>query len=309
MVRIDFMHTFVNVAERGSLKKVAEELGMSISSISFQVNSVEKFYGAKLLERGVNGVTLTDEGKIALKNMKSIIESVNETRTLISNIKGEKITIATGMVGLYIVPQIQNLLKTKYPDVEVSIVPRGAHECFEKLKKGEVDFIIVGDIPEEAEDRFYVTELGIDWLILITPPIHPLNEKNRVTLSDVIEYPFVFLTENYGITTSLKKALIKSGISPEKLKVEYVVDDFFSQLHSVSNGLGIAITSMIASWRACEIGLVKIRKIEDFESERSIYFVTTNLAMESGKMKEYAEFIIDNSRVLFSEFNRRCAKL
>jgi len=309
MVRVDFLRTFINVAEKGSLKKVAEKSNMSISSISFQVNSVEKFYDAKLLNRGVNGVSLTDEGKVALENMKLIIESIDETRTHISNIKGEKITIATGMVGLYVVPQIQNLLKTKYPDVEVNIVPRGAHECIEKLKRGEVDFIIVGDVEEKAKNRFKITELGTDRLILITPSSHPLNEKSKITLTDVVEYPFVFLTEDYGITSSLKKALVKGNINMEKLKKEYVVDDFFSQLHSVSNGLGIAITSLIASWRACEIGLVKIRNIEGFESKRSIYFITSKLTMESEKMKEYAEFIVENSKALFSEFNRKCVKL
>ncbi len=306
MVRIDFMRTFLTVVEKGSLKKAAKELGMSISSVSFQINSLEEFYGAKLLKRGVNGVTLTEEGKVALKNMESVLESIDETRRLISNLRGEKITIASGMVGIYVVPQIQTLFKAKYPNVDVRIVLRGAHDCLKKLGGSEADFAIVGDLPENDLERYYYTEIGKDCLVLIVPPDHPLSRKARVTFDDVLEYPLVMLTEDYGITSSLKKALESSGVSIDDFEIGYVVSDFFSQLHGVSNGMGVAITSLIASWRACEVGLVRARRIEGFRSDRSVYFVTTKTLMESEKMKEYANFIIDNSRKIFSEFIAEC---
>ncbi len=306
MVRIDFMRTFLTVVEKGSLKKAAKELGMSISSVSFQINSLEEFYGAKLLKRGVNGVTLTEEGRIALKNIESVLESIDETRRLISNLRGEKITIASGMVGIYVVPQIQTLFKAKYPNIDVRIVLRGAHDCLKKLGGSEADFAIVGDLPESDLDRYYYTEIGKDCLVLIIPPDHPLSRKARVTFDDVLKYPLVMLTEDYGITSSLKKALESSGVSIDDFEIGYVVSDFFSQLHGVSNGMGVAITSLIASWRACEVGLVRARRIEGFKSDRSVYFVTTKTLMESEKMREYANFIIDNSRKIFSEFLAEC---
>ena len=122
----------------------------------------------------------------------------------------------------------------------------------------------------------------------------------------MLEYPLVMLTEDYGITSSLKKALESSGVSIDDFEIGYVVSDFFSQLHGVSNGMGVAITSLIASWRACEVGLVRARRIEGFRSYRSVYFVTTKTLMESEKMREYANFIIDNSRKIFSEFIAEC---
>ncbi len=306
MVRIDFMKTFLTVVEKGSLKKAAKELGMSISSVSFQINSLEEFYGAKLLKRGVNGVTLTEEGKIALKNMENVLDSIEETKKLISNLRGEKITIASGMVGIYVVPQIQTLFKAKYPNIDIKVVLRGAHDCLKKLGGSEADFAIVGDLPESDLERFYYTEIGKDCLVLIVPPDHPLSKKPRVTFEDIMEYPLVMLTEDYGITSSLKKALESSGVSLNDFEIGYTVSDFFSQLHGVSNGIGVAITSLIASWRACEVGLVRARRIEGFKSDRSVYFVTTKTLMESEKMREYAKFIIENSRKIFSEFLAEC---
>ncbi len=308
MVRLDFMRTFMEVVESGSLKKAAKNLGMSVSSVSFQINSVESFYGAKLLERGTNGVKLTDEGKIAIKNMKSILNSVEETRKLISNIRGDKITIASGMVGLNIIHAIQTLLKSSYPQVEVNVALRGAHECVKGVLSGEFDFAIAGDILDEylEFDRLNWEILGEDYLVLITPPDHELAEKPVVTLEDVTKYPIVMLNDNYGITTSTKKALIASGVKLSELNIAYTVSDFYSKINAVSSGIGISITSFIAACKACEVGLVKMRKIEGLKSKRNIYFVSSKLSLESKKMKEYYEFILTKGRQLFEDFATQC---
>uniref|UniRef100_A0A7C4S4X0 LysR family transcriptional regulator n=1 Tax=Geoglobus ahangari TaxID=113653 RepID=A0A7C4S4X0_9EURY len=308
MVRVDFLKTFLTVAKTGSFKKAAKELGISVSSVSFQINAVEEFYGATLLKRGVDGVKLTDEGKIALKNIESVLSSLEEAKKLIANIGGGKIVIASGMVGINVVFNIQTLLKAKYPEVDVRVELRGAHECVRGVMRGDYDFAIVGDILEEHlnSDRLYVEEIGMDKLVLIVPPNHPLADKEIVMLRDVMEYPVISLTDYYGITTSLKKALKSSGVSFDDLNVAYVVEDLFSQINSVSNGLGVAITSYIAVCKACEIGLIKIRDIKDLESERKIFFVSTKLSMESKRIREYADFITRNARTLFATFYEQC---
>lgn len=304
MVRLDFMRTFMEVVESGSLKKAAKNLGMSVSSVSFQINSVESFYGVKLLERGASGVKLTDEGKIAIKNMKSVLDSIEETKKLLSSLKGDKITIASGMVGLNIVHAIQSLLRASYPQLEVNVALRGAHECVRGVLSGEFDFAIAGDILEEHLDleRLNCEILGSDYLVLICPPDHELASKTAVTLEDVTKYPIVMLTDSYGITTSTKKALMASGVKLNELNVAYTVNDFYSKINAVSSGVGIAITSYIAACKACEVGLVKMRKIQGFKSERKIYLVSSKLSLESRKMEEYLDFILEKGRQLFNDF-------
>jgi len=308
MVRLDFIKTFIEVVESGSLKKAAKNLGMSVSSVSFQINSIESFYGAKLLERGTNGVKLTDEGKIAIKNMKSILSSVEETKKLISNLRGDRITIASGMVGLNLVHAIQILLKSSYPQLEVNVALKGAHECVRGVLSGDFDFAIAGDLLDEhlELDRLNYDILGKDHLVLIIPPTHELARKTAVTLEDITKYPIIMLDDSYGITTSTKKNLIASGLKLNELKIAYTVSDFYSKINAVSSGIGIAITSFIAACRACEVGLIKMRRIEGFRSERDIYLVSSKLSLESKKMKEYYEFILNKGRQLFEDFAVQC---
>ena len=141
---------------------------------------------------------------------------------------------------------------------------------------------------------------------MIIPPAHELARKTAVKLEDITKYPIIMLDDSYGITTSTKKNLIASGLKLNELKIAYTVSDFYSKINAVSSGIGIAITSFIAACRACEVGLIKMRRIEGFRSERDIYLVSSKLSLESKKMKEYYEFILNKGRQLFEDFAVQC---
>jgi hypothetical protein len=66
---------------------------------------------------------------------------------------------------------------------------------------------------------------------------------------------------------------------------------------------------MIAASKAYEVGLVKIKPIKDLVDERNIYLVTSKLSTECQRMKEYFDFIVENSRVLFDEYYKMYLKL
>lgn len=302
------MKTFLKVVECGSLKKAAKSLGLSVSTVSFQIKVIEDFYGVKLFRRNAGGMELTEEGKIVLKNIVHILNSIKETKRILIDLRCRRISIASGMVGLDVVFTIKTILKAKYPHLDVNIELKGAHECVNDVIDGKVDFAIVGDINENVGEDLFVEKIGKDFLVLIVPPDHPLASKETVTLDDIIRENLIMVDKSYGITTSTIKALKKAGIEEKDLKIAYIVNDFFSKINAVSNGLGVAITSFIAACKACEVGLIKIRRIEGFEFERDIYFVATNFAMESEKLREYAECIMENSRRLFNEVKNKCRR-
>ena len=310
-MRIDFLKTFMTVVNKGSLKRAAEAMGTSVSTVSFQIKAIEEFYGAKLFKRNVNGIELTEEGKIVFKNIEYILGSIEETKRLLLNVRSKSISLASGMCGMEIVFSIQSLLKAKYPDVEVKVELKGAHDCVRDVIDGKVDFAIVGDILDDhiEEDGLHITELGKDYLVLIVPPDHPLAKKEEVRLKDVLKEPLIMLNESYGITTSTLKALKRHGIRLEDLNITCVMSDFYSKLNAVSSGMGVAITSFIATCKASEVGLIRIRRIVDFEDERNVYFVANKFAMESEKLREYADFIVKNCKKFFNDIAETCKAL
>lgn len=308
-MKIEFLDTFVKVVEKGSIKGAAEEMNLSLSTVSFQINSVENFYGVKLMDRGGKGITLTEEGNIALKNINSILKEVEQTKNLISKEKNS-ITISSGMVGIDLTSILQTLLKAKYPHLEILTVLKGAHACYNMVREGTVDFAIGGDLPlDYNKNSYWVEEVGKDRLVLITPPGHEFYKKDEVYMEDVVKQPIVCLTKDYGIRTSVMKAIEENGCVNEEDLDCIFVDDFFTLLHLVSSGKRIAITSLFACLKPYEVGMIKVIGVDDLEDERNIYFVSSMLSMESEKMKEYADLIIGHARKHYEGYGQRAAKI
>ena len=70
--------TFVQVADKGSLSKAAEDLFVTPASVMKQMNALEERLNLKLLKRTNQGIELTDAGKYIYDTAKKIIaESEN----------------------------------------------------------------------------------------------------------------------------------------------------------------------------------------------------------------------------------------
>ncbi len=305
-IRLDFIRTFIEVLNKGSLLGAAKSLGLSVSTVSFHVSSVEKFYGAKLIEKRSDRVVLTEEGKIAYKNMLEIMDSIAATKKKIENLKKLTYKLAIGVVCIPIIGEIQNAFRVKYPDANFEIIMEGANICLEMLKKGEVDGIFVGYLPEDVfnDPRFKVYTLGVDEILLITPPdAKELHKKEPLYIKDLLEYTLISLTWDFGITSFVEKTLRKAGYSLDDFKSKIFVNSIYSQIYNVSQGLGIALTSFIACKRACELGIIKIRKVADFNGLRKVYFATLSNFAETDKMKKFTDFLVNYKSKIFNEYN------
>lgn len=79
---------FLTAADTGSLKKAADMLGYTPSGVSQLVKALEKELNIILLQRGKNGVSLTQEGKILLPTIRELILQENRLFQLSADIKG-----------------------------------------------------------------------------------------------------------------------------------------------------------------------------------------------------------------------------
>jgi DNA-binding transcriptional LysR family regulator len=62
----EHIHTFLEVARRGSLRSASESLSISYGSIKRRIDELERQLGTKLFTRHVEGVSLTPEGQEAM---------------------------------------------------------------------------------------------------------------------------------------------------------------------------------------------------------------------------------------------------
>lgn len=301
-VRLEYFNTFGEVVKEGSLFGAAKSLGMSVSTISLHVDSVEKFFGAKLLDKDVKGVKLTRAGELAHKNIKEVLEHVDKARNSIKNLKTRNIIIAMDCVGIPIISEIQRKYKKEHPDVHIATKVTGEYECLKLLEKGEVNLVLAGyTSPPRLGDKYHVEKMGDDMFILIVPTDHELARKEVVNTEDVLSHPIVTISEDYGCD-GLEDALKSVGRSGEEHKIECSVNDIFSQIYGVSAGLGTAVTSYILSRKYEEGGLIKIRKINDFIEKRPVYTICSEMTLENPLIRNFYEFLVEEGRELLDKW-------
>jgi LysR family nitrogen assimilation transcriptional regulator len=71
---------FLEIADRKSLSRAAEQLHIAQSALSRQVAELESELGVKLLVRSRNGVTTTEAGQVFYEYAQGILKQIRDAR-------------------------------------------------------------------------------------------------------------------------------------------------------------------------------------------------------------------------------------
>jgi DNA-binding transcriptional LysR family regulator len=125
------LSAFVTVAEHRNFTKAAAQLGISRSSLSQTIRSLEERLGVRLLNRTTRSVALTDAGERLLADTQPVldgiekaIESVNAFRDKPS---GTLRLSMTRVTATFIVGPLLPKFLAKYPDIKLEIAADDTH--------------------------------------------------------------------------------------------------------------------------------------------------------------------------------------
>ncbi|EFS3334489.1 LysR family transcriptional regulator, partial [Salmonella enterica subsp. enterica serovar Infantis] len=76
-IRLRHLHTFVAVAQQGTLGRAAETLNLSQPALSKTLNELEQLTGTRLFERGRLGAQLTVPGEQFLTHAVKVLDALN----------------------------------------------------------------------------------------------------------------------------------------------------------------------------------------------------------------------------------------
>jgi DNA-binding transcriptional LysR family regulator len=156
---------FARTIEAGSFSELGRRLHMAPSSISRQINALEKELGARLLQRTTRKISLTEAGQIYYERISKILSDLDEARQAISQLQAEpkgilRINAAIPFGERKLVPVIPEFLD-QYPDVQVDLT---LEDRAIDLVKERVDLAIrIGKLDDSsivarklADNRFVV---------------------------------------------------------------------------------------------------------------------------------------------------------
>lgn len=194
-MNIDLLRSFFAVVEQGSLNKAAGRLRVSQSTLTRQMQALEREIGGPLLERGPGGVALTATGHTLAQRMPPVLadfdRALAEARKRARGQSAElRIGYLMSAVAGYLNPALAALRKA-HPEVKVKLLDLSPGEQIAALRKGELDLALVGAAGSLLTREFYVKKLAVLPMLAALPAQHPLAAREELRLADLRGEVFV----------------------------------------------------------------------------------------------------------------------
>jgi len=244
------------VADLGSFRRAAAELGYTQSALSHQVAALEAALGWTLFHRpgGRGQVRLTPAGEAvcrrarrALGEVEAIAADAEEAE------RGESVRVRVGVsqtAAAEIMPAALRTFREEHPGVEVVLSEIDETDCRDALRRGKLDLAFSYN-PEPDEFVEAVPVLEDSWVIL-TRRDSALAELDHPGFEMLDGLDVVAWTHRWMAQIEIEEAWERLGIVP---KVVYRTDDNLALQRLVAAGLGHACIGRLAARRAVDPAL------------------------------------------------------
>lgn len=193
-IRLRHLHTFVAVAQQGTLGRAAETLNLSQPALSKTLNELEQLTGTRLFERGRLGAQLTLVGEQFLTHAVKVLDALNSAGQALNRKEGVNNDIvrigALPTAALGILPTVIGQFHKQQKDITLQVATMNNTMLLAGLKSGEIDIGIGRMSDPELMSGLHYELLFLESLKLVVRPGHPLLQET-VTLSRVMEWPVV----------------------------------------------------------------------------------------------------------------------
>ncbi|ELO82872.1 LysR family transcriptional regulator [Salmonella enterica subsp. enterica serovar Enteritidis str. SARB17] len=188
------LHTFVAVAQQGTLGRAAETLNLSQPALSKTLNELEQLTGTRLFERGRLGAQLTVPGEQFLIHAVKVLDALNTAGQALNRKEDASADVvrvgALPTAALGILPAAIGRFHQQQKSTSLQVATMNNTMLLAGLKSGEIDLGIGRMSDPELMGGLNYELLFLESLKLVVRPGHPLLQET-ITLSRVMEWPVV----------------------------------------------------------------------------------------------------------------------
>lgn len=259
---------FQIAAEEEQFQLAADRLNIVQSAVSRRIRSLEDELGVALFDRRPNGAKLTAEGEIFRDDVSHILKLIEQAVARVHRASvGHVGMLRVGFIELAmrhsVLSRTIRVFQTRYPEVELKLIPMISHEQERALRAEEIDVGFFHRGPgalEELSSR----RVAEHHILLALPEDSPHARKPKVRLADLGDEPFIFPGRVHsprihdGLLTTFRLA----GVAP---RIVMEVGTSETMLRMVEAGLGFGFVD--SSRRGSEPKGVALRRMTDFGAE------------------------------------------
>jgi DNA-binding transcriptional LysR family regulator len=282
------MQLMVNIGTSRSLTRGAEKSHLSLPAASTRVKNLEAHFGAQLLYRTSQGVTMTPAGESLLRHARTVIGQIEHLRgdmqAFALGVRGRVRVLANTSAMTEFMPAVLGRYLSAHPDVHIELRERLSYLVAKEVSEGAADIGIVAGQPPAA-DVVYLPYRS-DRLVLITPPRHSLADQGDIAFADTLSFDYVGLSETSAIHPFLRQAADALG-RPLKFRVE--VGNFEALCRMVEARVGVGVIPASVAERFARTMAFERVALTDSWAERELHICVRDYAA----LPAFAQALVD----------------
>ncbi len=206
---------FYYVARYHSISQAARAMNLTQSTVTLQIQSLERDLGFQLLKRDSKPFSLTEEGKEFYQIACPLMHEFESVVERFLNNKKEKeqksVDIAVHHIAIsYLMPRIVSILKKSNPNAKVTIRNIAPGDAIKRLKDGQIDLALYPNLMNEPEIK-QIEVISYD-PVLIMNKKHPLAKKSIKSLKDLKDFDLIRIDRNLITLPLFEEAIRTHGI-------------------------------------------------------------------------------------------------
>lgn len=244
-LKISQLRALVAIAEHGNFTSAALELGLSQSTVSHAIATIEEELGIVLLFRGRHGATLTPIGEQVIQQARQVLHLLEVIREKANQEKG----LQTGQVRVacvrsiatHVLPKVIARFREKLPTISVVMTEYDRYAQVEQaLREGQAD---VGFTLLPTTREFETWELFRDEFVALLPP-KSIVAGESLSWEQLAKYPMIVNLRSPQHNKTVSVHFLQFG---QILKVDYELREDSTVLSMVKQGLGATVMARLAA--------------------------------------------------------------
>ena len=246
MITYHQLRTFLMVVRAGSLTKAARELNATQPTVSLQLHALQKFLGKTLLDRNGSGFRLTPAGEKLRRYAEDVVGGLRTLQQDIGALEGSVVgPLAVGvtfLVNRYVLPSTLFRFREQFPEVDVQLHVEFPEPLFRGLLSNTLDVVCYLNVRTPA--GLTIEPVGLEELVIVASPAHPLASRRRVSPRELSEHPFIAPLQ-IPLREAIEAKLREVGVTP-RIAAEARHHDAVKKIVERNVGYAALIRSSVA---------------------------------------------------------------
>lgn len=218
------LKAFLAIVHTGSLGRAAQTLHLTQPALSRVVKQMENQLRVQLFERRTTGMELTTFGKALLPYATHLTEeadlAIEEINVRLGLGRGTLRIGTVGSAAMVVLPSLVDRFQKQWPNLQLQITEAVEDKLAAALVNNDVDVVLSGPIPETNEIMQVCEHRFSDRTVVIASATHPLHERRKVALADLLELPWAMPSSDAEPRRLFDALIHQLGVKPPRIAVE-----------------------------------------------------------------------------------------